>query len=266
MKRKVLILTAFMGLSMVFSGCSSKNMLTVGYEKSTCEKNTKGGVCGSPVDIYKYKSKIQRVQRLYAGSGIKEDLFFAIRPDGRLLVKSSRDGVWEDYEKSKWKTILEIRNGVTGKSYENRIASNSLAKKYAKQTPYIQTRTNVGRVIRDQGKVQKIWVAPVVNKKGDLVSAHEIYAVVKDPKWIIGENTPKKPKNARVGEVPTPISAGILKTAKRSDIKDDKTIHNYVNGVKPTKKRKTKKSKKKDSYQKATNSDMDLIESYLSSK
>jgi len=208
------------------TGCATSNPFGVGYEHSACESSSKFGVCGAPEDVYTYRDKIRKVQQDYLKSGIDQELFFGITHDGRIMVKEGRTEKWQDYEKSSWREEINDRVYGRTKSSSKTYSANGklnyyavdipvtegsdLSLKYKKQGTIIQTRTNVGDMIRDNGLVQRIWVAPVVDKKGDLISAHELYVVVKEPQWIIGESTPKYMKK-RLNKIPTPISKDIIK-------------------------------------------------------
>lgn len=245
----------------LFSGCSTKNPFGIGYDSSPCENQTKEfGVCGSPKSIYKYKDEVKNIQRMYFDSGIKQKLFFGVDRDGNILVKDKRDGKWQLYELSKWKRIIEnavkrkmaLKNrlesqgvynqgnlGVKkGKSkyLNNKIVLNALPQDipvtrgndlsivYQKQGPLIVTRTKIGNLIRDNGLIQPIFVSNYIDKEGDLVSAHEIYVVVKEPSWVIGEKTPKyTPSNV----MPTPISRKLLQKGVAQEQYQEGVINDY---------------------------------------
>jgi len=242
---KSLVLIA--GISILTTGCSTENPFGVGYEHSACESSSKFGVCGSPEDVYTYRDKIRKIQNDYLKSGLDQELFFGITHNGRIMVKEGRTDKWQDYELSPWKNKIEERVYRNSPKYSEKTnedlyetktklnyfavdipvtEGNDLSIKYKKQGSIIQTRTNVGDMIRDNGLVQRIWVAPVVDRKGDLISAHEIYAVVKEPSWIIGESTPKKPKR-RLKKLPTPISQDMLRIQNRVDENQENIIQDY---------------------------------------
>ena len=131
---------------------------------------------------------------------------------------------------------------------------SDLSVKYQRQGTIIQTRTNVGDMIRDNGVVQRIWIAPVVDRKGDLISAHEIYAVVKKPEWIIGERTPRYVKK-KLHKIPTPISKDILQEQNRVSQSEEDIIQDFTNDNKrglrksiksqPKKRRRVQRRRKK---------------------
>ena len=230
------IVLALIGSSLLFTGCVSKNnMFGVGYEHSACESASSSGVCGAPEDVYRYRDLIRQVQDDYKRSGIKQKLFFAITHDGRILVKSERTGRFQPYIGSKWEALIQsrlYRNGVFGgpipggSRYTPAIGRNDLAVQFRNRSPYIQTNTNLGRTIRTGGEIQRIWVAPVEDKKGDLISAHEIYTVTKKPTWTVGEKTPKHIR--RSIKLPTPISKDSRKKLNRVNKKEENIIQNFV--------------------------------------
>lgn len=213
-------------MALLFGGCSSSNPFGVGYENSACESSKSGGLCGSPSSIYKYKNKVKQIQKDYQMSGYPEKLYFAISRDGNIMVKEERDGKWKKYEGSKYESKINssikskyktnLGSSYSAKSSDIPVGKNNdLSISYNKKKEYLQTRTNVGRMIRDNGEYSRIWVAPYVDKKGDLVSAHEIYTVIRDPEWIIGEKTPKNVVNAAT-PIPSPISVDMLNKTRQT--------------------------------------------------
>lgn len=228
--------------TLLMTGCSTENPFGVGYEHSACESSSNFGVCGAPDDVYTYKDKILRVQRNYLKSGLNTELFFGITHDGTILVKDHRTDKWQEYNSSKWKKIIEKRvyrnNEINKKgrlakgklnyySSGRKISGNAdLSIQYKRQGTILQTRTNVGNMIRDNGQIQRIWVAPVVDKKGDLISAHELYVVIRQPKWIVGERTPKYSAQ-NIHKFPTPISKDMLQRQDRVDHNQENIIQDY---------------------------------------
>lgn len=102
---------------------------------------------------------------------------------------------------------------------------NDLSVKFQKRKFLLET-TEVGGMIRDNGKVQKVWLAPVVDKKDNLISARTMYVVLKDPKWVIGEKTPKTTSK---DIIPTPMSEEILKKQQRYDDHQEKVVKHFNN-------------------------------------
>ena len=228
--------------TLLMTGCSTENPFGVGYEHSACESSSNFGVCGAPEDVYTYRDEIRKAQQDYLKSGLDQELFFGITHDGRIMVKEGRTEKWQEYNKSKWKKIIDERVYGEKKEINREYSANGklnyyavdipvtegsdLSIKYKKQGTIIQTRTNVGDMIRDNGLVQRIWVAPVVDRKGDLISAHELYVVVKEPKWIIGERTPKHLKR-KIHKIPTPISKDMIEQQDRIDHNQEDIIQDY---------------------------------------
>jgi len=242
-------ITLFLSVSatMFFSGCASTNVFGVGYEHSACESSSQSGVCGAPKDIYKYRDKIRKVQSDYLKSGIAKKLFFGVASNGDILVKDKRDGLWQRYKTSKYRAVIEERlyrrtegytqgytmnqpvSGYTDKGSSITDSSDDLAIEYKNQkASMLQTNTNVGNIIRTSGEVRKVWIAPVEDKKGDLISAHEVYTVVKKPKWVVGEETPKNTKFSQA-QKPTPLNINVQKEPNKTSKKEDTLIQNYIN-------------------------------------
>jgi len=244
MNNKIKIALASSLAVFIFSGCSMSNPLGVGYEKSSCEISGGFGVCGSPKDIYIYKDVIKGVQADYMKSGYEGELFFAVSPKGEILVKEEReDAAWENYKTSAIKADIDSRLAAKDGNVKKRVntpqidlnsstkqdtpvtVGNDLSVIYQKQKFLLET-TEVGGMIRDNGRVQKFWLAPVVDKQDSLVSARTMYVVLEEPKWKIGEKTPKTTK---INILPTPISKEILKKQQRYDSNQEKIINSYNN-------------------------------------
>ena len=240
----------------LLSGCAASNPFGIGYDKTVCENANDLGFCGRPEDIYKYKRKIKQVQADYIKSGISTKLYFAITDDGTVLVKDKREGPWVPYRISKWSRIIhnrlnkeiEIMNKIEQKnSLKNNTIKNArvytlkqdipvtrgndLSVQYKKQSTILETRTNTGNLIRSYGQIQKVWIAPYVDKKQNLVTAHEIFIVLKNPKWIVGEKYPNRIKNSNIGVIPTPISEDVLKQQQIYNNYNEKVINFYNKGA-----------------------------------
>jgi len=233
--------------AILITGCTSSNVFGVGYEHSACESSSQSGVCGAPKDIYKYRDKIRKVQSDYLRSGIAQKLFFGIAPNGDILVKDKRNGLWQRYKTSKYRAVIEERlyrneqgytqgysmqqpvNGYIDEGSAITDPSDDLAIQYKrKRASMLQTNTNVGNIIRTAGEIRKVWIAPVEDKKGDLISAHEVYTVVKKPKWVVGEDTPKYTKYS-LAKKPTPLNINVQKASLKTAKKEDALIRNYIN-------------------------------------
>ncbi len=273
--KKTILLSVF--AATIFTGCFS-NPFGIGHEKSSCEVSSGFGVCGEPKKIYTHRDKIKQLQSDYMKSGYDGDLYFGINDSGEMLVKDDREGRWMNYNGSRIQaeieSLLEKKDPVRMQDAKVRKASsgmitqdipvtneNDLSVKYMLQKPVIQTRTNVGEVIRDNGLVQKIWIAPVVDSKNDLISAHEIYLVVKEPKWVVGEDTPKNMKN--IGEIPTPMSEKVLEKIEVEDKHQETVVDHYNNDNKAGLSNEIKNG---DSQEKKLENqeDLNLINQFLS--
>lgn len=250
---------AIIGLAIsatLFTGCSLKNPFGIGYDTSVSEtsKSKTFGVSGSPKDIYKHRDIIRKTQDEYLSSGIKDVLYFGIDKKGNMLVKKDRDEEWQKYETSPWKDKIDEAN-KKNKEKEDELekkraakaaksaqgtggfvnspnsditvtAGNDLSVQYKEQGRLVSTRTQVGDIIRDNGQIQQVFVANYIDNEGNLVSSHELYVVVKEPSWIVGEKTPKTMTN--MSEIPTPISKNMLQEQTKSEKADERIVGSYV--------------------------------------
>lgn len=254
---KYLSITAI-ATTLLFSGCSLNNPFGIGYDTSVCENSKNFGVCGAPKDIYKYRDDIRKVQNDYLNSRIETVLFFGVDKEGHVLVKNEREGQWTRYDISEWKKIIDESNkkneeliknqdklsnklnqelGIAPKDTVERVAGiisygndipvtegNDLSVVYKTQGPLVSTRTKVGDIIRDNGLIQQAFISNYVDTGGDLISSHEVYVVVKEAEWVVGEKTPK---NSNVEELPTPISTELLKKQSLTNKYQENVVEKY---------------------------------------
>ncbi len=99
-----------------------------------------------------------------------------------------------------------------------------------KITPVIGSRQDDAKVIRDMGKILKVWVAPYKNK-GTFVSAHDNFVVAKEPDFIIGEAVPQsgwKSMKTPVNNIPFVFRDADMDTKESID---EETIVKYNNNV-----------------------------------
>lgn len=99
-----------------------------------------------------------------------------------------------------------------------------------KITPVIGSRQDDAKVIRDMGKILKVWVAPYKNK-GTFVSAHDNFVVAREADFIIGESIPQ----SNWKSIKTPIN-NIPFVFRDADLDqkqniDEETIVKYNNNV-----------------------------------
>ena len=189
-------------LVLIFSGCSNKNILMPGQEYSDCYvANDNNGVCGNPMYLYKYKYKIQSLPP-HPGITYTIDEKGTIREkkSGKIInIKASHPSGGDANDKD-----LVVKNrSIVIKSHDDIVP------------------------IRDVGYVRKVWIAPYSDINGNLVEAHNIYVVVKKPKWIIGEDFPEKTHSGAV--VPSLLTTKIVEDRQHNpNYKDVKKVQNYV--------------------------------------
>lgn len=268
-----------MSFVLLLSGCSWSNPFGIGHEKSACDMSSGFGVCGDPKVIYQHRDIIKNTQDEYMKSGYEEDVFFSINSSGEMLAKSGRDDSWSLYKGSKIekeikkrldkknpqpksKNVTEI-NPVNLKQDVPITIENDLSIRYQQRAFLLETRTDVGELIRDNGLIQKIWIAPVVDSKKDLIAAHHIYVVIKDPSWKIGENTPKKVKKDDLSVIPTPMSKEILDSITKTNNENDMIVNLYNSDEKDALDKIIKKDIIKD---KVIDDDTKIINQFLEEK
>lgn len=238
MATKILAIAAMIGLTLFTSGCTSKQSLLVpGNSESDCADKTAGlGVCGTPFSVYKHRSKIKRIYheegenyRVTKGGKIYntetgEEVIPGVKPEG-----SCGDAICVGCDEA---NDVGYSGSSTSSGGENISGSSKHPVKLSNRAFSLETPQNA-TILRDLGRQQTIWIAPGETAGDDLVEAHRIHVVIRDPHWIIGEAFPKKTR--RGVAVPTPLAAEVL-----SDNHEDvdrttmETIYQYVQHRKGT--------------------------------
>lgn len=226
----------FIVFILLLNGCGNKNILMPGQEYSDCEiADDNNGVCGLPLNLYKYRDKIQQLAP-HPGS------IYSIDDFGVIRNKKTKE-IIEHFKKDKSNTIL--------KSTKNNMNTNIQEKLDMKKEVLLRNNSLIIQHpskmthIRDLGYVQKIWIAPHENVNGTLVSAHDIFIVIKKPKWIVGEETPKV-VNRGILEPSLMAVDAFTNSHKKVKIKDNSIINEYL---------KSKQTRNKE--------DMEIINEYL---
>lgn len=227
---------SILAAAMILAGCSGKeSILTPGQTESDCDAAaTNLGVCGSPKSIYVHRDKIKHIwfeeDQSYNidkrghifNIETKEEVVPGVKPDdcANYYCPGCEDDGMEDG--SGTGTSVSGYYKGANKNDDIRVKNQSLIIR----TPQEQA------VIRDLGFVQKIWVAPHENRAGDLVSAHEMYVVIRKPKWVIGEEAPK---NVRDGvQIPSLITAGVLADEHNAvEKKELSNVYDFVSDTEP---------------------------------
>lgn len=211
------------------SGCSSRESILVpGQTKSDCEdKASSLGVCGTPKSVYAHRDKIKNLwfeedQAYYIKSNGKiynidtdEEVRSGVKPEGVSMCPgcNNRDDSQESYYYDNGSSFSWSRN-------KNKIN--------VKNRSLIIDTPQKSMMIRDLGWQQKIWIAPLETKGGDLVEAHGIHVVIKEPSWIIGEKTPKRVGRGVV--VSSPFAREVLSDNHHAINKNAQSnINDYVN-------------------------------------
>ncbi len=225
--KAIYILSIFLLSAFSFAGCSTRNILTPGKDKSDCElASGTAGVCGSPRSIYKAEDKID-------GLGKGTDQSYFIHKDG---------------------TIQEIKNGELGNIVKVKTLANGekvavkedgdggtsdvplSSLKFTNLEPRNSFLFGAGHnstMIRNQEVIREAWINTYEDPNGNLAVEHNIMIVTKKPSWAVGEKTPRNIRKVKM--IPSYISKGIvLESHNKGDIKDDIKLKTYLDNVSET--------------------------------
>jgi len=209
---------------LMFSGCAKTSILVPGQLESDCDAGAAGlGVCGTPKNIYMHRDKVKRI-------AFEEDESYRVDNHGKIWNTDSGEEVIPGKDPS---------SGCVGcKGTEKSEAGSEGYGKGEKNSIRLQNRSLIVKtpqesaIIRDVGFIQSVWIAPHESRKGDLISAHELYVVVKKPQWIIGEDNPRKTQ--RGVTISSPLVEELFSDRHDAfDKKSESKIYDYVNEVKP---------------------------------
>jgi hypothetical protein len=210
-------ITLSLGAVLLLVGCSGKqSLLTPGQVEGDCDAKAAGlGVCGTPKSIYEHRDKIKHIYfeedeayrvskngKIY-NTETGEEVIPGKKPDGCGLAVCP--GCEED--EAFMNEDGGLATGDNKRSYNYRRAGMSDDIRLSNRSLIVETPQKQS-VIRDLGMVQKIWIAPHEDRSGDLISAHEVFVVIKKPSWIVGEKTPKNVKRGVV--VPSPVAISLF--------------------------------------------------------
>lgn len=235
---KTLSIGMILGITLLVSGCTSKDSILVpGQSESDCADKTAGlGVCGTPLATYKHREKIKRIYheegesyRVTKGGKIYntetgEEVIPGVKPSGACGTEAICVGCDEANDAA----YSESNSGGTGAPLGGHKHPAQLKNRtLAIETPQSAT------FLRDLGMQQTIWIAPAETAGDDLVEAHRIHVVVREPSWVIGEEFPQRTNRGVI--VPTPIAAEVI--SDNHEAVDKKTLNNIYQYVQD---RKTK--------------------------
>ena len=222
---------------LALGGCSGKESILVpGQSEGDCDvRAQKLGVCGTPKAIYEHKDAVKHIY-------FEEDEAYRVSKNGKIYNVDTGEEVIPghkpdscglavcpgcDNDEEETSTQSRSHNGyaTTAKAGKNdgiRLQNRSLVIE-ARQT---QTP------IRDLGLIQKLWIAPHENAAGDLVSAHTIHVVVREPGWIVGEEAPKRTRNGVI--IPSPMATSIFTDSHHAISRRDlNAIDDFIQEKKP---------------------------------
>lgn len=224
----------FLFILIFFIGCGNKNYLMPGQEHSDCEiADDNNGVCGLPLNLYKFRAKIQQLPQ-HPGSiySINDNGVIHDKETGEIIdVEKKIEEAQKKKQENNSETLSNNRIILQKKRYYSKkelrkllnLKKDTLLNNQSMVIEHPSKMTN----IRDLGFVQKVWIAPYSSMRGTLVSAHDIFVVIKKPKWIVGESKPKRIENGRI--YPSLIVSDVLQSShKQVKIQNKKGITDYL--------------------------------------
>lgn len=187
-------------LMLMFAGCSGKNIIMPGQENSDCDVSEENnGVCGNPMNLYKFRDKVAQIVP-------KDGVVYSIDDKGEIKDKKTGEIIIPGSLNSSDRradTVSLRRKSLTLPTPDNSIA------------------------IMDMGVIRKIWIAPYEGADGSWNGARYVNIVVEKPRWVIGENAPKKLDRSAL--VPSLLTEDVVKQNMSSpSYKDKEIIKNYI--------------------------------------
>jgi len=147
------ILGLFIAIFPLITSCSS--MLSVGHNDFVCKATEKAGMCAPVSEVYSiYTNKKPQVFTFSASSTSK----------GKMVCKEELVGDEEEI------VCREVKPKIPHKVYS-----------------YFPKKVKVKEIkvpVRKTEKIQRVWIFPYVDKKGNFIDGHFIYVVVEEGKWL----------------------------------------------------------------------------------
>jgi len=231
---KKIILSIVVGMSLFsLAGCSTKNILMPGKDKSDCEllNNGSSGVCGSPYSIYKARDKINGLSQ---DSG--EEYFIHDNGDIQEIKSGELGDVVEVKTDSKGKKYT-VKKG-TDRRVEVKDKDGNFIEGYGSNVVLGNNSYMLGEesdtvMIRNQEVIREAWINTYADKYGNLAIEHRIMIMTKKAGWAIGEKTPKNVSQKKF--IPSRIAKEVLMNSNSKISKqDEQKMNSYVNNVSET--------------------------------
>ncbi len=160
-------------------------MFAIGHEDFACSASQQGGVCAG-ID-YVYENK----EELFRGStgGSPQGAFkFRLNSDYDLFLIGKGKRVklpMEECEK-----YCDPVDGCTDEDLKPCKEGKVVPEVYRlRRTPDREVK-DVPVPVKEEDWVQRIWIAPYVDAKGNFVEGHFIYTVVRKGRWLLPEGEP----------------------------------------------------------------------------
>ena len=223
--KKIIFSTVLVALALSTTGCSNKNILMPGKEKSDCELNSgTHGVCGSPKSIYKAKDKI-------SGLGKNSDDAYFVHDDG--TIQEIEGGVLGDVVEVKTLSNGEkvaVKKGEDGEEVLTPISAGNVV---FKNNSYMMGEKPDTVMIRNQEVIREAWINTYTDPYDNLAIEHRIMIVTKESGWATGESTPKSISKTRF--IPSMISKQVMMDSqKRISKKDESKLNGYITNTAET--------------------------------
>lgn len=109
--------------------------------------------------------------------------------------------------------------------------SSEFAPQRLKIRPIIGSRASDSKMSRDFGYIQKVWVAQYVNDSDNLIASHDVYVVVKEPHWVVGEKLPIAKKRGLTALKAPTFQSAISPSEIEGEEVNDKTVKEFINNL-----------------------------------
>lgn len=236
--KKIIYSALLAALALSATGCSNKNILMPGKEKSDCElASGTHGVCGSPKSIYKAKNQI-------SGLGYGTDKAYYVHDDGTIQeINGGELGDVIEVRTLSNGDKIAIKKEEDGREVSIPLSSGSVV---LKNNSYMMGEEPDTVMIRNQEVIREAWINTYNDPYGNLAVEHKIMIITKEAGWAIGEETPKNISKTMF--LPSAISKSVLLDSQKQvsekvqhklrgymtntaeTPKEDQILNNYLKG------------------------------------
>lgn len=170
--KRVAIALAMTGLGMSLTGCAYFN---VGEEEFNCSGMPDSAYCHSARDVYNATNSGEVPSRVGPDGAYNEDCDNCSRSEGRNFNFGYEEELEQEQAK---KSGQPTSSGATRRSSKrDEVIDNYVAPRLPDQPVPIRT----------PAVVMRIWVAPYIDDKDDLMAPGYVYTEIEPRRWIYGE-------------------------------------------------------------------------------